>query len=154
MSKQPSFKKLSYNHQAMLKYSALVFVSALYLPYLKLSTIRVPLSAGEQRDRGFIENLFTFSLHPSFSPPCVPAVLGCTASRVQLRPCQNPIWNVSNTSLESNGFHWTELWPAVCRQSVTYWWSRTPYVAFQIKWYKECDSVEKHLSLAIFSTLH
>ncbi|KAL7840717.1 hypothetical protein AOLI_G00260400 [Acnodon oligacanthus] len=22
-----------------------------------------------------------------------------------LRPCQNPIWNVSSTSLESNGFH-------------------------------------------------
>lgn len=38
-----------------------------------------------------------------------------------LRPCQNTIWNVSSTSLESNGFHWTELWPAVCRQSVTYW---------------------------------
>lgn len=98
--------------------------------------------------------LLTCSLHPSSSPLCVPATLGCTASWVQLRPCQNPIWNVSSTSLESNGFHWTELWPAVCRQSVTYWWSRTPYVAFQIKWYKECDSVEKHLSLAIFSTLH
>lgn len=100
------------------------------------------------------ESRVTCSLHPSSSAPCVPAALGCTASWVQLRPCQNPIWNMSSTSLESNGFHWTELWPAVCRQSVTYWWSRTPYVAFQIKWYKECDSVEKHLSLAIFSTLH
>lgn len=73
---------------------------------------------------------FHFPFSPSSlpSPPSfLPLYLqhqGCTASMVQLRLCQNPIWPVSSTSLESNGFHWTELWPSVCRQSVTYWWSR------------------------------